>query len=139
MTLGRGSLAGCVALLLAACAPAGHGHHVHDGTSAASEGGLLKLSWSAAAALARDGNVFTVTVLDARSGDVPLTGAGVTLELKSTGSEALVQSATETTGGAYESPAIDFPAGGEWTMTVHVSKGDHAELHDHATFRLQIP
>jgi hypothetical protein len=127
-----------VALLALAACTAG-GHPVHDGTAATSDGGAIRLSYALAAPLARIGNDFTITVRDLRGGaDVALADATVSLEFAIDG-KIEVESTTPGEAGAYRTTApVSFGGAGEATMTVHVTNGA-SELHDHATFRLNVP
>lgn len=108
-----------------------------SGTTADGNDGLIKVSYTLEAPLARTGNRFTVHVTDAAG--AAITGAFVQWEFTGP-ADALATAATsvELGDGDYLSSTVDFPAAGEWQLEIHVEK-ESPLLHDHALFKLAVP
>lgn len=131
------SVAGLVlAASLAACGD-DHHSHVHDGTSADGDSGLVKISFTTVPApLAQGENIITATVLEASG--AALLGANVNPEIYVPGNEPEGETKTTEKGeGVYEISQVSFPAAGEYRITFHVTHHDKG-IHDHATFRVVI-
>ncbi len=142
--------------LLAALAACGHEHapddrdaadhheeaKVHAGDQAPGDEGLVNIAYATTAPLARQGNVFHVTVTDPAG--APLTGATVALEFLAPaggGPFSVTASAgvhAGMSGGVYLSESANFRTDGAWKLKVHVVRETDA-LHDHATFQLSVP
>lgn len=131
------SVAGLVlAASLAACG-SDHHSHVHDGTSADGDDGLIKISFTTVPSpLAQGDNIITATVQDASG--AALLGANVHPEIYQAGHEPEGETSTTEKGdGVYEITQVTFAKAGEYHITFHVTHHDKG-IHDHATFRVVI-
>lgn len=137
---GASALLLSLGLVVAAC---GHSHEeepVHDGTSATSDEGLLTISFTADPTPVRRGSHVFAFVINNAEGK-PLDGADVSPEVYQPGVAPGPDQPTTIPEGAgkYRVENVVFTQAGEWRMTVHVTKHDGSGLHDHATFRFDIP
>lgn len=125
-----------LAAVLAACGDDHHGH-VHDGTSADGDSGVVRISFTTVPSpLAQGENLITATVTEASG--AALLGANVHPEIYVPGSPPKGETSTTEKGdGVYEISQVNFPAAGEYHITFHVTHHDKG-IHDHATFRVVI-
>ncbi|WP_053366454.1 FixH family protein [Bacillus sp. FJAT-27245] len=111
----------------------GHDHHESGDGHGSAEGhdhghghGSVAIDFPVTSAAAGEE---TLLKADIQHEDKPLTGARVTFEVWKEGvKKHEFLPAKETAGGSYELKHA-FPSAGDWTVNVHVEKGD--DLHEH--------
>ena len=121
--------------LLAACSASSD--PISDGTTGPGEDGEVTVTYIPLKPIGIGENLFDVEILD-RDDGTPITGATLTIDLAGPSGEARSVATRERTAGSWHTDTFWIPTSGRWIMTFHVEKSaDH--LHDHVTFRLQVP